>query len=95
MTLLTDVISAKGYYERALAKCTNTARTLLGVIAEQGGTSGSMVGVQHAFSEKEKGTYIYPAHRTLTRLGLAYAVDSATRPYYLLPEGVIAALEKE
>ena len=29
-----------------------------------------------------------PAHRTLTRLGFAYAVDSATRPYYLLPDGI-------
>ena len=95
LSALVGVISEEGYYGRALAKCTNTARTLLGIIAEQGGTSGSMVGVQHAFSEKEKGTYFYPAHRTLTRLGLAYAVDSATRPYYLLPEGVIAALKKE
>ena len=43
LAMLTGVISAKGYYERALAKCTRTARTLLKVIAAHGGTSSSMV----------------------------------------------------
>ena len=88
LAMLTGVISAEGYYERALAKCTRTARVLLEVIAAHGGTSGSMVAVQQAFRAQEKGLYYHPAHRTLTRLGLAYAVDSATRPYYLLPEGI-------
>jgi uncharacterized protein (DUF362 family) len=85
---LTRIISTEGYYERALAKCTYTARALLKVIAKHGGTSSSMVAVQKVFCEQEKGLYFYPAHRTLTRLGLAYAVDSTTRTYYLLPEGI-------
>ena len=88
LATLTETLCAEGYYERALARCTRTARVLLKTIVEHGGTSGSMVGVQQAFSAQEKGLYYYPAHRTLTRLGLAYAVDSATRPYYLLPEGI-------
>ena len=40
------------------------------------------------------GLYYYPSHRVLARLGLAYPVDSATRPYYLLPEGLVEALAR-
>ena len=32
--------------------------------------------------------------RTLTRLGLAYAVDGANRPYYLIPEGLRDVFER-
>ena len=92
MSMLSEVIVSDGYFERALGKCTRTARVLLDVIAECGGTSGSMVEVQEAFIKQEGGLYYYPAHRTLTRLGLAYAVDSTTRPYYLLPEGILTML---
>ena len=41
-----------------------------------------------------KALYYYPSHRTLTRLGLAYAVDSATRHDYLLPEGIANVLQQ-
>ena len=91
---LGEVIAAEGYYERALAKCTDYARALLGVIVERGGTSGSLVDVERTFSERFEGLYYYPSHRVLERLGLAYAVDSRTRPYYLLPEGVVDVLER-
>jgi hypothetical protein len=84
-------ISAEGYYDRALGACTEYARALLGVLVERGGTSGSIVDVQRAFGEQHPGLYYYPSHRVLGRLGLAYAVDSATRPYYLLPEGLVDA----
>jgi len=89
--MLTEVISSEGYYERALARCTDYALDLLDAIVEKGGTSGSMVSARKAFGERFKASYYYPAHRTLTRLGLAYAVDSAASPYYLLPEGIAAA----
>ena len=92
LVMLAEVISADGYHERALAKCTSSARALLEVIAEHGGTSSSMVAVEKAFSAQHKALYYYPSHRTLTRLGLAYAVDSATRDYYLLPEGIVNVL---
>jgi uncharacterized protein (DUF362 family) len=94
LALLGQTIAAEGYYERALAKCTETARALLGILAERGGTSGSLVDVERAFGERFPGLYFYPSHRVLTRLGLAYAVDSRTRPYYLLPEGVVDALAR-
>jgi hypothetical protein len=90
LTMLTEAISSERYYERALAKCTDYAVGLLDVIVENGGTSGSMVSVRKAFGERYRSLYYYPSHRTLTRLGLAYAVDSAARPYYLLPEGITA-----
>lgn len=93
LALLTRVISAEGYYRRALAQCTPQALSLLRVIAEQGGTSGSMEAVARAFAERLDMLYYYPSHRTLTRLGLAYAVESAARPYYLLPKGLLAALD--
>jgi uncharacterized protein (DUF362 family) len=92
LALLGEVISSDGYYDRALAQCTDEARALLRIIAAQGGTSGSIVGVSQAFGQSNKPLYYYPSHRILTRLGLAYAVDSATRDYYLLPEGVVSAL---
>jgi hypothetical protein len=50
------------------------------------------VDVQRAFDKVYPGLYYYPSHRVLMRLGLAYPVDSATRPYYLLPEGLSEAL---
>jgi uncharacterized protein (DUF362 family) len=94
LAMLGKTIAADGYYERALAKCTGYARVLLGILAERGGTSGSLVDVERAFGERFPGLYYYPSHRVLTRLGLAYAVDSRTRPYYLLPEGVVDALAR-
>jgi uncharacterized protein (DUF362 family) len=94
LAMLGETIAAEGYYERALAKCTDYARALLGILAERGGTSGSMVDVERAFGERFPGLYYYPSHRVLARLGLAYAVDSRTRPYYLLPKGVVDALQR-
>jgi len=85
---LTDIITTDGYFERALAKCTTSAKALLGIITKHGGTSGSMVAVEKAFAAENKPLYYYPAHRTLARVGLAYAVDSATRKHHLLPEGL-------
>ena len=93
LAMLTDVISSEGYYERALAKCTHYALGLLDIIVAKGGTSGSMVDVRKAFAERLGSRYYFPSHRVLTRLGLAYAVDSTARHYYLLPQGVADALE--
>jgi len=94
LAALTDLVSAEGYYERALGKCTDYALKLLDILIERGGTAGSMVDVERAFGEKYDGLYRYPAHRVLTRLGLAYAVDSAAAPYYLLPEGLTEAWKR-
>jgi hypothetical protein len=91
---LEAILSSKGYYERALAACTESARALARILVQRGGTSGSMVGVQQAFGEAQPGLYYYPAHRGLMRLGLAYPVESATRPYYLLPEGLAEVLSR-
>jgi hypothetical protein len=91
---LAAIVSTEGYYERALAACTGYARALARILVERGGTSGSIVDVQRAFGDQHPGLYYYPSHRTLMRLGLAYPVDSATRPYYLLPEGLAEALAR-
>ena len=93
LALLVEAISSEGYYERALARCTEYALHLLRVIVQRGGTSGSIAAVEKAFGERSQSLYYYPSHRVLTRLGLAYAVDSATRHYYLLSGGVVNALE--
>jgi len=89
--MLGEVISSEGYYGRALAHCTDQARDLLDIIIQRGGTSSSMDVVDRAFGERHDPLYYFPSHRVLTRLGLAYAVDSATRHYYLLPEGIVSA----
>jgi hypothetical protein len=91
---LEAVLSSEGYYERALAACTEYARALARILVERGGTSGSLVDVQRAFGEAHPGLYYYPSHRVLMRLGLAYPVESATRPYYLLPEGLVEILSR-
>jgi len=93
LAMLTDVISSEEYYERALAKSSHYALGLLNIIVEKGGTSGSMVEVRNTFRERFESLYYFPSHRVLTRLGLAYAVDSTAQHYYLLPEGVVNALE--
>lgn len=85
LAMLTDLVSTEGYFERALEKCTKNAYRLLDILVERGGTAGSMEDVAKAFGDQ---LYYYPAHRVLCRLGLAYAVDSSARPYYLLPEGM-------
>jgi uncharacterized protein (DUF362 family) len=90
--MLGEVISAEGYYDRALAQCTDQARDLLDIIVQRGGTSSSLIAVDRAFGERHDPLYYFPSHRVLTRLGLAYAVDGTTRHYYLLPEGVISAM---
>lgn len=94
LTMLTEVVSSEGYYEHALEQCTDYALGLLDIIIEAGGTSGSMMAVSKVFGKRLRSLYYYPSHRMLTRLGLAYAVDSAASPYYLLPEGITAALER-
>jgi hypothetical protein len=91
---LATILSGEGYYERALAACTGYARGLARILVERGGTSGSIVDAQRAFGEAYPGLYYYPSHRVLMRLGLAYPVDSATRAYYLLPEGLPEALAR-
>lgn len=92
LATLAAVIGAPGYYSRAMAKCSAYARDLLGIIAREGGTSGSLVGVRKAFDGQHEGLLYHPSNRNLTRLGLAYEVDSATRNYYLLPKGLVASL---
>ncbi len=93
LSMLTEVISSERYYERALAKCTDYALGLLDIIVKKGGTSGSMVAVAKTFWERFESLYYFPSHRALTRLGLAYAVDSSTRAYYLLPQGLVGVLK--
>jgi hypothetical protein len=95
LSMLSEEISSEGYYGRALEQCTNYALALLRIIAVQGGTSSSLVAIEKSFGERFNELYYYPSHRCLARLGLAYAVDSATRPYYLLPEGVVDALWRQ
>lgn len=84
------MISSEGYFRRALTWCTDQALGLLDIIIERGGTTGSLVDVERAFGAHHDPLYFFPSHRVLTRLGLAYAVDGATRHYYLLAEGVIS-----
>ena len=91
MAELAAILSAEGYYERALDACTAYARQLARILVLRGGTKGSIVDVQRAFGEAFPDLYYYPSHRLLMRLGLAYPVESATRPYYLLPEGLAEA----
>ena len=40
---LAAIVSSEGYYERALAACTDYARGLARILVERGGTSGSIV----------------------------------------------------
>lgn len=94
LAMLSEVLSSEGYYGRALAQCTDYARALLRIIVVEGGTSSSLVAIERSFGEQFNALYYYPSHRCLSRLGLAYAVDSATRPYYLLPEGIVDALQR-
>ena len=94
LELLGKVLAEEGYYERALAQCTPYALSLLRLIVERGGTSGSLRDIAATFEQRHDGLFYYPSHRLLARLGLAYAVDSATRHYYLLPEGLAEALER-
>ena len=85
-----------GYLGRAMGQLNGHALALLETIIERGGTSGSMVDVQRTYAARGAnwGTYYYPAERTLQRLGLAFAVDSDYRPYYLLPEGAASAFAR-
>ena len=88
LTFLTEIISEPNYFTRALEKCTDCALDLLKIITEKGGTSGSPTEISATFKQTHNGLYYHPSHRILTRLGLAYLVDGANRPYYLLAEGV-------
>ena len=91
LNMLIERMSSENYYTKALRECTDYALHLLEIIIKLGGTSGSMTSVQQAFNSQYPGLYFYPSHRVLTRLGLAFAVDSATRHYYLVPEGLPVA----
>ncbi|MFP3896078.1 MAG: DUF362 domain-containing protein [Anaerolineales bacterium] len=95
LVVLEDILGADGYFCRALGQCNKYVRDLLQIIIAQGGTSGDMAEIEEAFCERwgQSGLYYMPSARILTRLGLAYAVDSASRNYYLLPEGMVAAAE--
>ncbi len=95
LDMLADILGADDYFCQALGQCNKYVRDLLQLIIEQGGTSGDMAGIEEAFCGRwgQSGLYYMPSARTLTRLGLAYAVNSASRNYYLLPEGMVAAVE--
>ncbi len=94
MDMIYTRMTEDGYYTEALGHCTDYALRLLEIVLNEGGTSSSMTSVQQAFTSQYPGLYYYPSHRVLTRLGLAYAVDSATRPYYLVPDGLVRMFEK-
>ena len=89
MAMLYGRMTTDGYFTSALDNCTEYALRLLEIIINEGGTSSSMAIVEQKFSSQYPGLYYYPSHRVLTRLGLTYAVDSATRPYYIVPEGLV------
>ena len=96
---LMDVLveaTGDGYIDRALGQCNEYALSLMETIVEMGGTKSSMPEIQRAYGDRgdDYGLYYYPAERTLGRLGLAYAVDGANRPYYLLPDGAVAAVKR-
>ena len=92
--LLARVIESDGFYAKALSQCNDTVIALLGLIVAQGGTSGDIEAIHRAYAERLDGLYYWPAARTLTRLGMAYAVEGAWRNYYLLPEGLTTAFRK-
>jgi len=92
---LATLLSAEGYFGRALAQCDEHARVLLDLIVAQGGTSGDLVAIRDALGAHYAGNeslHYAPPARTLLRLGLAYPVEGLARPYYLLPEGLVAAM---
>jgi hypothetical protein len=95
LDVLDGILGDDDYFDKALAECNKYVRDLLHLIIAQGGTSGDMAAIEDAFCARwgQSGLYYMPSARTLTRLGLAYAVDSASRNYYLLPEGMVAAAE--
>jgi hypothetical protein len=92
---LAAVVGSSGYYEQVLSKSNGYTHKLLGLIVEGGGTSGSMAAVQEAFDARWDDLYYWPAARTLTRLGLAYAVEGMSGGYYLLAEGVSEAFRRQ
>ena len=93
---LEGLLGSEGYFCSALDKCGRHALRLLDLIIAEGGTSGDIAAIQEAFRREidQSGLYYWPAMRTLTRLGLAYAVDGANRPYYLIPEGLRDVFER-
>ena len=97
LCLLCGLLESDGFFEQALKKCDDHTQNLMALLIEQGGTSGDFETIRNTFSEQCGGgesLYYAPAARTLTRLGLAYAVEGTCRNYYVLPEGVVAAFKR-
>ena len=94
LEMLAEILASDGYFAAALQRCDERDLAVLGLIVDQGGTSGDLVAIRNALSARYEGgesLNFAPAARTLARLGLAYAVEGLARPYYLLPEGLVSA----
>lgn len=96
MERLENTLKTPGFYGRALEQCSEYALGLMELLIEQGGTSGDIEIIRHAFSSRygTESLYYAPAARTVTRLGLAFTVAGACRNYFLLPEGVVTAFKR-
>ena len=77
--------------------CAVGAAKKVDLLIAQGGTRGTVQGVEQALAKKtENGMlYYWPAMRTLLRLGLAYIVDSANAPYFIAAKGVVDAFRRQ
>ena len=90
---LLTVVSKPGYYGRALERIHRPGLDLLRLIAQHGGTSGDFYSIANEFKQRTGDDYLFwPAHRSLTRLGLAYVFHGFNRSYFILPEGLLPLL---
>lgn len=97
LVLLADILETEGFFDRILAQCSAPALSLLELLIARGGTSGDIEAIRDAFAKQSGGPEYQnysPTARTLTRLGLAYAVEGTCRNYFLLPRGVVAAFDR-
>ena len=94
--LLGSAIGHPDYCRAAISTLTPLHREFLGLLVEKGGTSGSYFEIRQEFSRRQGDAYVFwPAQRAVQRLGLAYAFASEQADsYFVLAEGVVAALTK-
>jgi hypothetical protein len=91
--ILEQIMGQDGYPKRAVCSLPAQARYLLSLIASHGGTSGELYDIKARYVEKHKDSdHFWASVRAVTRLGLAFLFHGQHKHYFVLAEGVPAAL---
>jgi uncharacterized protein (DUF362 family) len=93
VSILQRVMAEGSYVEKAVASLPSQGKDLLSLIVSHGGTSGELYDLKNRYVRVHQDSdHFWASVRAVTRLGLAFLFHGQHKYYFVLAEGVSAAL---